>query len=61
MRTPQRVSCIQRLMWAVAVVEADPLPDGACGMLDAVEALLVEALPVNLVMTRSTLPFRCVR
>ncbi|WP_175482168.1 hypothetical protein [Gemmobacter aquatilis] len=35
---------MQRLMWASVVLEADPLADGACGLLDAVEALAMAAL-----------------
>lgn len=31
-------------MWASGVVEADPVADGACRVLDAVEALAVDAL-----------------
>ncbi len=31
-------------MRATVVVEADPVTDGACGMLDAVEALALDAL-----------------
>ena len=35
---------IQRLMGASVVVEPDPITDGACRMLDVVEALAVDAL-----------------
>lgn len=31
-------------MWATVVVEADPVADGACRMLNAVEALAMDAL-----------------
>lgn len=31
-------------MWAAMVVEADPVTDGACRVLDAVEALAMDAL-----------------
>lgn len=31
-------------MWATVVVEADPVADGACGVLDVVKALAVDAL-----------------
>ena len=31
-------------MWSSGVVEADPVADGACRVLDAVEALAMDAL-----------------
>lgn len=41
---PQRGFHVQRLMRATVVVEADPVGDGASRVLNAVEALAMDAL-----------------
>lgn len=43
-RMPRRGLQLQHLMWAPVGVEADPVADGTCGVLDAVEALEMGAL-----------------
>jgi hypothetical protein len=41
---PRPVSSSRRMMRARDVLEADPVPDRACGVLEAVEALAMDAL-----------------
>ena len=35
---------VQRLMWALVVIEADPVPDDLAGMLQALKAVAVHTL-----------------